>query len=91
MNVLKSIIGNLESKLDNGIVFIINKTDTSVNFSARCNNSLKDKVNMGTLVKNAALIVDGNGGGSPFFAQGGGNYVERVEDVVSYVKDNILK
>ena len=91
MNVLKSIIGNLESKLDNGIVFIINKNEESVNFLARCNNSLKDKVNMGTLVKNAALIVDGNGGGSPFFAQGGGNYVERVEDVVSYVKDNILK
>lgn len=90
MNVLKSIIGNIESKLEDGIVFIINTKEDSVNFLARANISLKDKINIGLLVKDASLLADGNGGGGVSFAQGGGTRVDNIKMITDYVKSKII-
>lgn len=88
--VLKSIIGSIESKLSNGIVFIINIKEDSLNFICKANNNLKDKINVGLLVKDASLLADGNGGGSPSFAQGGGTATDKLSLIEDYVKQKLI-
>lgn len=89
INTLKQLAGTLESRLNNGIVFLINKKENSLNFIAKANSNLKDKINVGELVKDASKIADGNGGGSPIFAQGGGTNVDKLDIIVTYIKSKI--
>ncbi len=91
INTLKSLAGALESKLNNGIVFLINKKDDALNFVAKENANLKDKMNLGILIKEVAKIAEGNGGGSPLFAQGGGTNVQKLDMILAYVESKILK
>jgi alanyl-tRNA synthetase len=41
------------------------------------------------LVKNAAILTGGNGGGRPDFAQAGGKDVTKLDAALSFVKENI--
>lgn len=91
INSLKQLAGSILSKLDLGIVFIINKKEDSVNFIAKANEQLKEKINIGLLVKDVSLIADGNGGGSPTFAQGGGTNKEKMDMILNYVKSCIVE
>ncbi len=88
---LKTLIGCLLSKLNNAIVFIINEKDDSINFIAKASESLKDKVNIGKLIKDVSLITDGNGGGSALFAQGGGTNKDKLNMALEYINNNIIE
>ncbi|MBR5369790.1 MAG: alanine--tRNA ligase [Bacilli bacterium] len=85
INLLKSIADTLINELDNGFIFFINeKEDGSVNFIAKSNS----KVNAGFIVKTISTLYNGNGGGSPTFAQGGAkeiddNIISEVEKVIN--------
>jgi len=91
MDILKSLAGAIEAKLDKGIVVITNVTENSINFVAKSNPALKDEINIGLLIKDLAKIVDGNGGGSPIFAQGGGTGVENLNMLDNYVRSQIVE
>ena len=43
------------------------------------------------LIKNISKIADGNGGGSAFFAQGGGTNVDKLDMILTYAKGKIEK
>lgn len=91
LNSFKPALSVIESRLNNGIVFLINKAnENSVNFVCKANAALSDKFNAGLLVKDASLICDGNGGGSKSFAQGGGNNTIKIDMVLDYVKRSII-
>ena len=83
--MLKTLAGAIESKLNNGIVLLINTKENSINFVAKENNNLKEAFNVGTLIKDISKIASGNGGGSPTFAQGGGTDPEKLDMILSYV------
>ena len=86
INILKSIIDTLINELDNGFIFFINiKDDNSVNFIAKSNSN----INASEIVKYAALKSDGNGGGSPKFAQGGGKTNSEIDSIIKYVEEVI--
>jgi len=91
MATLKSLVGAISSKLDNGIVFVINVKEDAINFIAKSSDSLKDKVNVGLLIKDVAKIAEGNGGGSSTFAQGGGTNPDKLEMILTYVKSKIVE
>jgi len=91
INALKALIGNLTSKIDKGVVFLINVNESSINFVCKATDNLKDEVDVGKLVKNVSKIAKGNGGGSNLFAQGGGTDVSSYDMILSYVKQEILK
>ena len=55
-------------------------------FVAKAKNN---STNCGMLVKNAAILTGGNGGGRPDFAQAGGKDVTKLDDALSFVKENI--
>ena len=73
------------------IVLLINKKDNSLNFVAKESLELKEVFNVGDLIKNISKIADGNGGGSAFFAQGGGTNVDKLDMILTYAKGKIEK
>ncbi len=91
MECLKALSSSILLKLNDGIVFIFNKKEDSINFIARSCNNLKDKINMGNLIKDVSKICGGNGGGSAIFAQGGGTNLIDLDIAENYVKSVIIK
>ncbi len=91
MATLKSLACAISSKLDNGVVFVVNVKEDAINFIAKSSDSLKDKINVGLLIKDVAKIAEGNGGGSPTFAQGGGTNPDKLEMILTYVKSKIIE
>ncbi len=53
--------------------------------------ALKKGVNAGTIVKEAAPIFGGGGGGRPNFAQGGGTKPDKLSDAVKVAEETIKK
>lgn len=91
MVLLKQLAGSICSKLENGIVFLVNVKEDSLNFVAKENDSLKDKFNVGMLIKDVSKIAEGNGGGSSTFAQGGGTNPLKLDMILAYVNQKIVK
>ncbi len=86
INLLKSIADTLVNEMGEGFVFFANVKDkTNVNFIARSTCS----VNAGMIVKSASVQADGNGGGSPTFAQGGGKVKDNLKNILEYVENSL--
>ena len=83
INLLKSIAETILSDMKNGFILFINiKPDDSVNFIAKSNS----KINAGMIVKDASMTSNGNGGGSPTFAQGGGKTSDKIDEIIEKVE-----
>lgn len=85
INLLKTIADALVNEMGEGFVFFANVKDKSVNFIARSTS----KVNAGMVVKSVSIQAEGNGGGSPTFAQGGGKTIENLKQILEYVENTI--
>ena len=82
-NLLKTIADNLVNEMKKGFVFFVNiKEDQSVNFICRSNCT----INAGYVVKISSQISEGNGGGSPTFAQGGGKTSSNLKEVYESIE-----
>lgn len=82
-NLLKSIADELINEMNNAFIFFINiKEDNSVNFIAKSTSF----VNAGLIVKDASISSNGNGGGSPKFAQGGGKTSENIDKIIKHIE-----
>ena len=83
INLLKSIADSLVNKVGECFVFFANvKENGSINFLARSTN----RINAGLIVKDAAVSSEGNGGGSPTFAQGGGKNTDALEAIYKHIE-----
>ncbi len=80
--VLKQIVDSLLDKLGTGVVFIANESNGKIVFVAKSNNG----AHCGNLVKEAAVICGGNGGGRPDLAQAGGKDVSKLDEAIEAVK-----
>ena len=86
VNLLKSIADSLINEMENGFILFANvKNDDSVNLIGKSNS----KIHVGMLVKKASMMLEGNGGGSPTFAQGGGKTINNLDDVLVDVEKAI--
>ena len=82
-NLLKSIADELINEMNNAFIFFINiKEDNSVNFIAKSTSF----VNAGLIVKDASISSNGNGGGSPKFAQCGGKTSENIDEIIKHIE-----
>lgn len=88
LGVMKDIIDKIAADSNNCIVFFadIMEADNKLIFIAKSKNT---KVNCGLLVKEAAMMSGGNGGGRPDFAQSGGKEITKVDEVIARVKEKI--
>lgn len=83
VNLLKSIADSIVNKVGECFIFFANiKDNGSINFLARSTN----RVNAGLIVKDAAISSDGNGGGSPTFAQGGGKNTAALAEIYEHIE-----
>ena len=86
INSLKVIADEMVNEMKEGFVFFANiNEDKKINFIARSNCIL----NSGKILKQVVTIADGNGGGSPTFAQGAGKNIKKIDDVLEEVKKEI--
>ena len=88
-NSLRDIIDKAKDKLGSCIVVLGSDSEKAV-FAVGVTKDLTSKVKAGDLVREAATIAGGNGGGRPDFAQAGGKDGAKVEEALKAVKD-ILK
>ncbi|MCY6958095.1 alanyl-tRNA editing protein [Clostridium brassicae] len=94
INIIKSVYDNsdfkyinlLASKLtsfQNVIVLFAIKDDDKARLIFMCSKDLK-VISMNSLLKDSITLIDGNGGGSDFSAQGGGKNTSNLDSALEY-------
>ena len=83
---MKSIADAIINKYDNCFVLLANTKENHVNIIAKANT---DKVNCGAIVKELSVKCKGNGGGSKFFAQGGGSEAAQLAEYLNEIKSTL--
>lgn len=86
VNEVKDLADRLADKVDNSVIFFGIKMLDKVIFV--CKNKVS-KLNAGALVKEAAIITSGNGGGRSDFAQAGGKDVAKISEALAKIKERI--
>ena len=86
MNNLKDLVDALAENLGNALVMFANINNGKIVFV--CKNKLSG-FSAGKLVKAAAQICGGNGGGRDDFASAGGKDVSKVDEALNCVKEEV--
>ena len=87
-NLLKSIMDTLVNNKKDYFVFFANiKTDGSIHFLSR---TTSERIHAGLLVKAAANMAGGNGGGKPTFAEGGGKDSSNIDNILKMVEERVI-
>ena len=85
---LKEYAETLRNKLNNGFVFISNVVDGKTTFvCASSKEAIAKGFKAGDIVKQAAMICGGNGGGRPDMAQAGAKDASKINDAMDKVKE----
>ena len=86
-NLVKQIADNLQNKYNDCLIFIMSVVENKIVFVAKANADLTKKgIMCGKLVKEAAMLCGGNGGGRPDFAQAGGKDVSKANEVYPLIR-----
>ncbi len=86
-SIVKQIADNLQCKYPESLIFVMSKCKDKVLFVAKANSNLNQKgIHCGNLVKQAAILCGGNGGGRPDFAQAGGKNPDKATDVYALIE-----
>ena len=87
---LKDIVSNLKASDDKMVVFFVNTNQEKVVFvSGAGKEAVKAGVHAGQLVKKAAQICSGNGGGKPDMAQAGGKDASKVDEAIRAITEEL--
>ena len=86
-SVLKQLADETLANENYDFVFIASVLEDKLIFVAK---SIVKEINAGLVVKEAAKICGGNGGGRPDFAQAGGKDLSKVDQAIEYVKGLVL-
>ncbi len=91
MDDLRKIGDLLKEKIASGLIVLASKNDNKVNFIAMATKDVLVKgVHSGNLVKEAAKVTGGGGGGRPDMAQAGGKNPDKIEEALNRVRQ-VLK
>jgi len=83
MNQLRNMVDDLKNKLGSAVILLAAAADGKVQFAAGVSKDLTAKgYHAGNLVKQAATICGGGGGGRPDMAQAGGKNAEKIEEAL---------
>lgn len=87
---LAELIDQLKSKLGSGVVFLVSEIEGKLAIICGVTDDLAGtKAHAGDLVRGAAGITGGSGGGRPDFAQGGGKDVYLAKEALDWVRDQL--
>ena len=85
---LRQMVDSLKDKLGSCVVVLASGEDKVI-FAVGVTKDLIGKAKAGNLVKEAAQIAGGNGGGRPDFAQAGGKDASKIEEAVAKVRETL--
>ncbi len=87
---MKGYAEQLRNKLENGLVFVSNTANGKVTFVCAASKAAIAKgLKAGDLVKAAAVLCGGNGGGRPDMAQAGGKNIDSVPAALKEIRSKI--
>ncbi len=88
INVMKSIADRLVDRYQDLLVVLVYSNPDQVLFVAKTSKNYVDRgIHCGRIVKEAALICQGNGGGRPDMAQAGGKDATKVDEAITKIKE----
>lgn len=82
--VLKQLIDAIYDKIKAETIFLINVADDKATFLCKSTHE-----NALDLIKYAAALTDGSGGGKGVFAQGGTQHLHKIDNLVNALKDKL--
>ncbi len=77
---MRQMVDNLRSRLDSGVIVLGSVSDGRVALVAAVSKDLTNRLDAGKIVKAAAAIVDGSGGGRKDLAEAGGKNPEKLDE-----------
>ena len=88
-DIIKTVVQNLLNNIGTGVVFIINIIDNNINIVGKKSEDYNKDLNIGEVIKVASNMIGGNGGGNALFGQGGGTNINKLDDIIKYINNNI--
>jgi alanyl-tRNA synthetase len=82
---LRELAEQLRDKLGPSVVLVGSETDGKVQLVLTVAKGLTDRLKAGDLIRPAAQIVGGSGGGRPDMAQAGGTEVARLDEAIESI------
>ncbi|MFC4558906.1 alanine--tRNA ligase [Virgibacillus kekensis] len=90
MNQLRNMVDDLKQKLDSGIILLAAENDGKVQLAAGVSKDLVQRgYHAGNLIKQAAQICGGGGGGRPDMAQAGGKNPDKINEALGYAEQYV--
>jgi alanyl-tRNA synthetase len=87
MNSLRTMVDDLKNKIGSVVVLLGSANDDKVNLIAGVTKDLVGQgYHAGNLVKEAATICGGGGGGRPDMAQAGGKDASKLDEAINFVE-----
>jgi alanyl-tRNA synthetase len=91
-NALRDVSDTVRQKLGNAVVFLGSAVDGRVFLVANVAPAAVERgINAGDLVRTAAPIVGGGGGGRPTLAQAGGKDPDKLDEALAAARAEIEK
>jgi len=88
---LRLLVEGLKKEMPESLIFFASSDQSKALFVAYCGQSVvKSGVKAGDLVKEAAVLTQGNGGGRPDFAQAGGKDVSKLNDAIELIRKKLM-
>ena len=76
----------LKNKLGSAVVLLASAEGGKVTLVSSVTKDISGKLKAGDLMRQAAAVVGGKGGGRPDMAQGGGTEIDKIQDALDMVK-----
>lgn len=87
VDTLRTLVDNLRTRIGSGIVALVSVDDGSATLVAGATSDLNKQLHVGNIVKEAAAVSGGKGGGRPDFAQAGGLDPSRIPAALSKIRE----
>ena len=92
MNQLRNMVDGLKQKIDTAVILLAAENNGKVQLAAGVSKDLFEKgLHAGNLIKQAATICGGGGGGRPDMAQAGGKNPAQIEEALESAKKYIAE
>src|SRR5699024_1107011 len=92
MGQLRQMVDDLKEKLESGVIVLVAENDGKVQLAAGVSKDLIElNLHAGHIIKEAATICGGGGGGRPDMAQAGGTDASKIDEAFKSVKQYIEK
>ena len=82
---MRQIVDNLRARLASGVIVLGSASDDKVSLIAAVTEDLTNRLDAGKIVKAAAAIVEGSGGGRKDLAEAGGKNAEKLDESLQAV------